>query len=328
MPTDFFKDKSILVTGGTGSFGRKFVQTLLTTTEAKRVIVFSRDEFKQSQMLATMNDPGGRLRFFIGDVRDLDRLRMAFREVDFVVHAAALKQVPALEYNPFEAIKTNIIGTQNVITAAIEQEVEKVVLISTDKAANPANLYGATKLCAERLMISSNAYTAGHTRFAVVRYGNVIGSRGSIAEVIAEQKKAGVVTITHEEMTRFWITLDQGINLVLLALEKMQAGEIFIPKVPSMKIKDFFMAMAPGCAVKVIGIRPGEKIHEVLVTPEEARHAKEYQSYFVVFPEHHWWAHQEKYSDGADLPSGFQYASHTNTNWLDEETLKNFLLQL
>ena len=328
MTSDFFKDKSILITGGTGSFGQRFIKKILAETEPHRVIVFSRDEFKQSQMLANIDDPRGCLRFFIGDVRDLDRLLMAFREVDYVVHAAALKQVPALEYNPFEAVKTNILGTQNVITAAIERGVEKVVLVSTDKAANPANLYGATKLCAERLMISSNAYAGGRTRFAAVRYGNVIGSRGSIAQVIAEQRKGGVLTLTHEDMTRFLITLDQGVELVALSLEKMQAGELFVPKVPSIKMKDFFTIMAPGCAIKIIGIRPGEKLHEVLVTPEEAKHTKEYANYYVIFPEHTWWHHQEKYQDGNNLSEGFHYASHTNTEWFDEASLKRLIAQI
>src|SRR3989344_2652827 len=220
MPLDFLKGKTVLITGGTGSFGQKCVHILLEKSEASRIIIFSRDEFKQSEMQNNIADPSRRLRFFIGDIRDKERLLLAFRGVDYVLHAAALKQVPALEYNPFEAIKTNIIGTKNVIDAALDQGVKKVVLISTDKAANPANLYGATKLCAERLIISGNAYSGDRTKFSIVRYGNVVGSRGSLTQVIKEQKKTGEVFITHEEMTRFLITLDQGVGLALMALEK------------------------------------------------------------------------------------------------------------
>ncbi|MCX6779875.1 MAG: SDR family NAD(P)-dependent oxidoreductase, partial [Candidatus Magasanikbacteria bacterium] len=222
------KDKSVLVTGGTGSFGKKFVRTLLDNSEARRIIVFSRDELKQSEMQREFRDAEDRLRFFIGDIRDLARLQRAFKGVDYVVHAAALKHVPILEYNPFEAVKTNILGTQNIISAALDQGVEKVVLVSTDKAANPANLYGATKLCAERLMISANAYSGEKgTCFSIVRYGNVFGSRGSLVKILEEQKEKGEVTLTHEEMTRFWITLEEGVDLVLMALEKMHGGETF-----------------------------------------------------------------------------------------------------
>ena len=279
------KDKSILVTGGTGSFGRKFICTLLEKTEARRVIVFSRDELKQSEMQREFVEHEERLRFFIGDIRDVERLQRAFRGVDYVVHAAALKHVPILEYNPFEAVKTNILGTQNIINAALDQGVKKVILVSTDKAANPANLYGATKLCAERLMISANAYSGAEgTRFGIVRYGNVFGSRGSLVKILEEQKAKGEVTLTHEEMTRFWITLDQGADLVLMALEKMHGGEIFVPKIPSMLIKDFITTIAPDCKLIVTGIRPGEKLHEVLITLEEARHAKEYDKHFVILP--------------------------------------------
>lgn len=323
---NFLDNKAILVTGGTGSFGQKFVQTLLTQTRASRVIVFSRDELKQSQMEANIPDPEGRLRFFLGDVRDVQRLQRAFRNVEYVVHAAALKQVPILEYNPSEAIQTNIMGTQNVITAAIDQHVKKVVLVSTDKAANPANLYGATKLCAERLMIASNAYAgADGPKLSIVRYGNVVGSRGSIVKIIEEQKKMGEVTLTHEDMTRFWITLDQGIALVLTALERSHGGEIFVPKIPSMKIKDFITALAPDARLRIIGIRPGEKLHEVLVTPEEARHTKEYDAYFVVLPEKRWGSLHEHYQDGRDVPAGFAYVSNANGSWLDAAGLERLL---
>lgn len=324
-----FKDKSILVTGGTGSFGRKFIRTLLEKTEARRVIVFSRDELKQSEMQREFIEHDDRLRFFVGDVRDLERLQRAFRGVDYVIHAAALKQVPILEYNPFEAVKTNILGTQNIINAALDQDVQKVVLVSTDKAANPANLYGATKLCAERLMISANSYSGNKgTRFGIVRYGNVFGSRGSLVKILEEQKIKGEVTLTHEEMTRFWITLEQGIDLVLMALEKMHGGEIFVPKIPSMRIKDFICTIAEGCKVTVAGIRPGEKLHEVLITPEEARHTREYDKYFVILPEYHWWSGHGNYLEGKELVNGFYYSSLNNTEWFDVEAIKKLLSSL
>lgn len=325
MLMEHLSGKAVLVTGGTGSFGQKFVRTILNS-QVRKVIIFSRDELKQSQMLANIPDPEKKLRFFIGDVRDLERLEMAFKGVDYVVHAAALKQVPALEYNPFEAVKTNIIGTQNVINAALRQKVKKVLLVSTDKAANPATLYGATKLCAERLVISSNVYSGDEsTRFSAVRYGNVLGSRGSIIKIIEEQRKNGEITLTHEEMTRFWITLDRGIELVLMALEKMYGGEIFVPKIPSMKIKDFILALAPECKLKIIGIRPGEKIHEVLVTSEEARHAKEFDNYYIILPEYHWWTGHENFKEGVDLESDFHFSSNTNKLWLSDDEIKQLM---
>jgi len=311
-------DKTILITGGTGFFGQRFVERLIKESGAKKIIVFSRDEYKQRIMQAQMTDP--RLRFFIGDVRDKDRLTRAFFGVEMVVHAAALKQVPALEYNPFEAVATNILGTQNVINAAIDCGVEKLVFISTDKAVNPVNTYGATKMCAERLVISGNAYSAGRTKLSVVRYGNVVGSRGSILDIIAEQKKTGVVTLTHEEMTRFWITHDQGIDLVFLALSSMVGGETFIPKIPSMKIVDVINAIAPNCVRKIIGIRPGEKIHEVLITEEEARHGVEFEKYYLLFPLYDWWKNQD-FIGGRKLPENFRYASDSNTEWLTADGL-------
>lgn len=326
MSFNFLDGTSVLVTGGTGSFGQRCVKILLSETSARRVIVFSRDELKQSQMQAAIPDPGQRLRFFIGDVRDLGRLQRAFHGVDYVIHAAALKQVPALEYNPFEAVKTNILGTQNVIDAAIDQGVKKVVLLSSDKAANPANLYGATKLCAEKLVVSGNAYGAKATRLSAVRYGNVFGSRGSILHLIAEQRERGEITLTHEEMTRFWITLDQGVGLVLMALEEMHGGEIYVPKIPSMRVKDLLEILAPECAIRVIGIRPGEKLHEVLITPEEARHTKEYENYYVILPEHDW-LERENYIDGRDVPVDFHFTSKTNTDWLSPERLRALLAQ-
>ena len=329
MSLDFLNGKTVLVTGGTGSFGQKCVRMLLEKSGAKKIIIFSRDELKQLQMKNDLPDPDDKLRFFIGDVRDVERLKMAFHGVDYVVHAAALKQVPALEYNPFEAIKTNILGTQNVIDAALDCGIKKVVYISTDKAANPANLYGATKLCAERLIVSSNAYSGENgTLFAVVRYGNVFGSRGSLVQIIEDQRANGEVTLTHEEMTRFWITLEEGVSFVLMALEKSRGGEIFVPKIPSMSIKDLIQILAPECRLKVIGIRPGEKIHEVLITPEEARHAKEYVDYYIILPEYDWWSQQEHYSDGGNLDEGFILTSRKNKLQLNEEEVKKLLQTL
>lgn len=323
-----FTNKTVLITGGTGSLGQRLVRRLLTTN-AKKIIIFSRDELKQSQMISAIADPDQRLRFFLGDVRDLPRLQRAFSSVHYVIHTAALKQIPALEYNPHEAIQTNIIGTQNVINAALDQKVERVILVSTDKAANPANLYGASKLCAERLIISSNAYSGKDgTKFGAVRYGNVLGSRGSIIKIVEEQRAKGVVTLTHEDMTRFWITLDQAVDLVLLGLEKMHGGEIFIPKIPSMKVRDFLVALAPECKIEVIGIRPGEKMHELMITPEESRHTKEYDTYYTILPEHKGWSGYEYYRDGQDLLEGFTYGSNTNTDWLTEERFKQLIENL
>lgn len=322
---DFLENKSILITGGTGSFGQRFVRMLLKESRARRIIIFSRDELKQSQMMSEIPDPDARLRFFIGDVRDADRLRMAFKGVDFVVHAAALKQVPALEYNPFEAIKTNIIGSQNVVTVALEQGVKRVILVSTDKAANPANLYGATKLCAEKLFVNGNAYAGDlSTRFSVVRYGNVFGSRGSLVQLIDRQRATGKIALTHEDMTRFWITLDQGISLVLLALERLQGGEIFIPKVPSMKVKDLMVHLAPECEIEVTGIRPGEKLHEVLITPEEARHTLEFDNFYIVMPESKTWD-DSMHANGNKVESTFFLSSLNNPDWLDTAGLEKLI---
>ena len=310
MDWEFLKGKTVLVTGGTGSFGQKFVERLLQLGVCKKIIIFSRDEFKQHQMQQKLTN-SKLLRFFLGDVRDLSRLQRAFSGVDIVVHAAALKQVPALEYNPLEAIKTNIGGTQNVIDAALDADVKKVLLVSTDKAVNPVNLYGGTKFCAEKLWIAANAYCPRNTEyraFSVVRYGNVIGSRGSIVEVLDEQKKTGVVTLTDEKMTRFWMTVDQSVDLVLCALNMMKGGEIFIPKLPAMKLPDLISAIAPDCQVKIIGIRPGEKLHEMLMTDDEVRRAKDAGEYYVIEPDHNWW-------DGSHLknmprlPDNFVYAS-------------------
>lgn len=322
MDLTFLAGKRILVTGGTGSFGQVCVRTLLEQSEARSVIVFSRDELKQSQMMTAFSSHSDRLNFFLGDVRDKERLHRAFHGVDIVIHAAALKHVPLLEYSPFEAVQTNIIGTQNVINAAIDNGVEKVMFVSTDKAANPANLYGATKLCAEKICINANAYGAGRTRISCVRYGNVLGSRGSILHIIEAQRKSGVVTLTDVEMTRFWITLDQGIALVLNGLRGMMGGEIFIPKIPSMKVKDLVMTIAPECQVKVIGIRPGEKLHEILITPEEARNARELDNCFVVLPPVPHPSLHERYQQERTFPPQFTYTSDKNPNWLSAEGLK------
>jgi len=319
-------NSTILITGGTGSFGKNFIRYLVANSEAKKIIIFSRDEFKQSQLRAEISDR--RLRFFLGDVRDLARLQRAFHEVDIVVHAAALKQVPTLEYNPFEAVKTNIIGSQNVIEAAIDQGVNKVVLISTDKAVQPINLYGSTKLCAEKLFVSGNSYTGGRTKFSCVRYGNVLGSRGSIVEMLLANKNLTAVNLTDERMTRFWLTLSQSCELVLFALTNMVGGEIFIPKVPSMKLVDLLSALAPQAEHKLVGIRPGEKLHEILLTAEEARHAIALDKYFVVLPECNIFNEEvfAKYFQlGSRLPVDFSFRSDTNQTWLTKEMLINLV---
>lgn len=317
--------KTILITGGTGSFGKNFAKHILANSKLKKLIIFSRDELKQSQMEAEMLDD--RLRFFIGDVRDLSRLQRAFSGVDIVVHAAALKQVPALEYNPFEAVKTNILGSQNVIEAAIDQQVKKVVLVSTDKAAMPANLYGSTKLCAEKLFIAGNAYSNdGKTRFGVVRYGNVVGSRGSIVEKLLLNKGAHTVYITDEHMTRFWIDLEQAFSIVLFALGHMEGGEIFIPKALSMKLTDLFDILAPMAKRNIIGIRPGEKVHEVLLTKEEARHAVDFKDYFVILPENVSQMKQKKglqkyLKQGKPLKPDFHFTSDTTAGHMSQKML-------
>ena len=284
-----WSNKVILLTGGTGSFGKAFTKTMLEEHHPKKLIIFSRDELKQHQMrVAGYTDPD--LRYFIGDVRDQARLYRAMRGVDIVVHAAALKQVPACEYNPFEAVKTNVLGAENIINAAIDCDVERVLALSTDKAVNPVNLYGATKLVAEKLFVQGNAYAgSGGTRFSCTRYGNVVGSRGSVIPLFQEQRKDGCVTLTDERMTRFWLTLEQGVRFVIRCIEQMHGGEVFVPKIPSMRILDLAKAVAPNCDVKIIGVRPGEKLHEVLVSPDEASHTLEFDDMFVVQPAHPWW---------------------------------------
>lgn len=315
--------KNILITGGTGSFGKTFVRTVLTAHRPRRVVVFSRDELKQFEMQQEFGDP--RLRFFIGDVRDLDRLMMAFAGVDVVVHAAAMKQVPACEYNPFEAIKTNVLGAQNVITAAIERGVERVIALSTDKAANPVNLYGATKLCSDKLFVAANAYASrAQTRFSVVRYGNVVGSRGSVVPLFLRLRETGRIPITDTRMTRFWITLQQGVNFVLRMLARMHGGEIFVPKIPSMRILDLAQAIAPDCQYDIVGIRPGEKLHEVMIPEDDARHAVEVEDFYVIKPPFNWWG-AKNWSEGRPLPDGFCYSSDKNDWWLTVAELQEMI---
>lgn len=319
-------EMSILVTGGTGSFGRKFVEMVLKNYNPRRLIIFSRDELKQHEMRQEFGEQqNSPLRYFIGDVRDKERLMRAFVGVDVVIHAAALKQVPACEYNPFEAVKTNIMGAQNVIEAAIDKGVRKVIAISTDKAVNPVNLYGATKLCAEKMFVQANAYSgAADTRFSVCRYGNVVGSRGSVIPLFAQQRKKGVVTVTDRRMTRFWLTMDQGVEFVLKCLKVMQGGEIFIPKIPSMNIMDLAEAVAPGCRCDFIGIRPGEKLHEVLISEEEAYNTLDVGDMYIVRPLYAWWQ-TKNWPEVNPLPDGFYYASNNNDKWLGVDELRDLL---
>jgi UDP-N-acetylglucosamine 4,6-dehydratase len=302
------------------------IETLLKGEHPRRLIVFSRDELKQHEMQQRFNAPC--MRYFLGDVRDAERLRRAMDAVDIVVHTAALKQVPACEYNPFEAVKTNILGAVNVIDAAIDTGVEQVIALSTDKAVNPINLYGATKLCAEKLFVQGNAYVgARRTKFSCARYGNVVASRGSVIPLFQQQKKTGVLTITDKRMTRFWLTLTAGVEFVLQCLDRMQGGEIFIPRIPSMNIMDLVEAIAPGCETEVTGIRPGEKIHELLVSSDEARFTLEFPDMYVIQPAHMWWE-QGQWKDGKAVDHEFSYTSDTNPNWLSVEELREIVAGL
>jgi UDP-N-acetylglucosamine 4,6-dehydratase len=317
-------DKVILITGGTGSFGKAFIKAVLAKFSPRKLIVFSRDELKQHEMRLNGFDHES-IRYFIGDVRDLERLHRAMHGVDIVVHAAALKQVPACEYNPIEAVKTNIEGARNVINAALDCSVKKVIAISTDKAVNPVNLYGATKLCAEKLFVHSNAYAGGlATRFSCVRYGNVVGSRGSVIPKFVQQRQQRRVTVTDPRMTRFWITLEQGVQFVMKCIDKMHGGEVFVPKIPSMTILDVARTVAPDCDVEYVGIRSGEKLHEVLVSDDEARNTIEIDGMYVIKPAHSWWQ-SELWSEGSVLEDGFRYASDTNVQWLSVEELKRLV---
>ncbi len=322
-----WEGKSVLITGGTGSFGRKFVEVMLAEHKPARVIVFSRDELKQHEMREQgLDDP--RLRYFIGDVRDRLRLRRAMEGTHIVVHAAALKQVPAAEYNPMEAILTNIMGARNVIEAALDNEVQRVMAISTDKAVNPINLYGATKLAAEKLTVQSNAYAGGkNTRFSCVRYGNVVGSRGSVIPVFQRQREEGHITITDERMTRFWLSVDQGVRFTIRCIEQMQGGEVFVPKIPSMRVVDVAKAVAPEAKVELIGIRPGEKMHEVLVSEDEARHTVELEDMYVVEPPGALWFGHEWRNKGKPLPEGFKYTSDRNQQSLTADELRQLVAE-
>lgn len=316
--------KTWLITGGTGSFGKKLTGTVLREHNPKAIRIFSRGELLQLQMRQQFSgDP--RLRFFIGDVRDKERLYRAMNGVDIVVHAAALKQVPACEYNPIEAIRTNIDGAANVIDAAIDNEVEKVMAVSTDKAAHPVNLYGASKLVAEKLLVQGNVYTGGRkTKFSVVRYGNVIGSRGSVIPLFLKQKETGKITVTDERMTRFWITLEQGVCFVIDCIDRMQGGEVFCPKIPSMRLMDLADAIAPSAEKEITGIRPGEKVTEVLLTEEEACHTREFEDHFVIEPEYPFWD-SSLLKGGKKLSAGFCYTSDNNQHWLTGDELQEMI---
>jgi UDP-N-acetylglucosamine 4,6-dehydratase len=320
-----WSDQVVLITGGTGSFGKKFVEIMLRDFHPKKMIIFSRDELKQHEMRAAGFDHPS-MRYFIGDIRDRERLVRAMHGVDMVVHAAALKQVPACEYNPMEAVKTNIMGTSNVVEAALDAGVKKVMALSTDKAVNPVNLYGATKLAAEKLTVQSNAYAAGSaTRYSCVRYGNVVGSRGSVVPVFLKQRDSGKVTITDDRMTRFWLSLEQGVRFVAGCIEQMEGGEVFVPKIPSMNVVDLARAIAPEAAVEIIGIRPGEKLHEVLISEDESRHTVEVDKMFVVQPAEAFWFGYSWQKRGKLLTDGFRYSSDNNAEWLDIEGIKKFI---
>jgi UDP-N-acetylglucosamine 4,6-dehydratase len=323
-------DKSVLITGGTGSFGKKATEIILKKYKPKRLIIFSRDELKQSEMaqIYPMSEIES-MRYFIGDVRDKERLYRAFQGVDYVIHAAALKQVPAAEYNPFEAVKTNILGAQNILNVAIDQGVKKVVALSTDKAANPINLYGATKLCSDKLFIAGNTYVGHeHTVFSVVRYGNVVGSRGSVIPFFLKQRETGVLPITDPRMTRFWITLAQGVEFVLWSLEHMCGGELFVPKIPSMNVMDLAKAIAPECETKIVGIRPGEKIHELMIPSDDSRRTLEFDSFYVLQPDFKFWSRRCSWNGGRKVPDDFEYNSGTNPRQLTVEEMRQMIRNL
>lgn len=337
MYLGFLNNKTILITGGTGSFGKKFIEMIFANYEPKKVIIYSRDEYKQGLVKQKFSkqltkEQFSKLRFFIGNVRDKDRLYRAFYGVDIVIHAAALKQVPACEYNPFEAIKTNIHGAQNIIDAALDRGVEKVVALSTDKAVNPINLYGGTKLVSDKLFISANAYSGDTgTVFSVVRYGNVAGSRGSVIpffkKIIESGKKE--LPITDLRMSRFWITLEEGVNLVFKALKESKGGETYISKIPSFKITDLAKAMKEDCELKEVGIREGEKIHEVMITRDDSRNTYEYENHYIIYPHFNWWNSEKYFTEGGKLiEDGFEYNSGTNEEWLSVEDLKERLQRL
>lgn len=312
--------KVILVTGGTGSFGSTFIRRLLAEHDPKAVRVYSRDELKQYELGRELDDD--RVRYMLGDVRSLERLTQATRGVDVIIHAAALKQVPICEYNPFEAVQTNVIGAENVVSAAIANSVPRTLALSSDKAVNPVNLYGATKLCAEKIVSQGNAYASDSpARFATVRYGNVMGSRGSVIPLFKRQAEEGEITITDDAMTRFWMTLQHSVGFVIDCLGRMEGGEVFVPKMPSMRITDLAEAIAPGVPHKIVGIRPGEKVHETLITADESRHARDFDDHFSIRPPFNFWS--ACYPPGEELPPGFAYSSDTNTDWLTVDELRH-----
>jgi UDP-N-acetylglucosamine 4,6-dehydratase len=320
-------DKSILVTGGTGSFGQKFVKTVLEKYRPRRVIVYSRDEWKQSEMQKDKDFTQGQVRFFLGDVRDKDRLCLAMRGVDYVVHAAALKQVPAAEYNPHEFIKTNVDGATNVVEASLHAGVKKVVALSTDKAVNPVNLYGATKLCSDKVFVAANSYAGdAGTTFSVVRYGNVVGSRGSVAPLFANQRESGTLTITNSEMTRFLITLEEGVQFVLQSLENMVGGELFVPKIPACSVGDIASIIAPDCQWNTIGLRPGEKMHEILIPEDESRNVLEFDNHYLIQPIQSFWGNKIGILGGVSCSDGFKFASNCNCENLSSDDLRKLLV--
>lgn len=331
MKKNFLKNKILLITGGTGSFGKEFARNILINFNVKKLIIFSRDELKQSEMFNEFKNFSHKLRFFIGDVRDLQRLKFAFKDVDIVIHAAALKQVPTAEYNPFEVIKTNIFGTQNVIDAIVELDIKKAILLSTDKAAAPINLYGASKLAADKIFIAANNYST--KKFSVVRYGNVMMSRGSIMPILFQQKKTGQVSITDLKMTRFSITLNEGVNFVIKCLCRMWGGEIFVPKIPSYKLSDVIKAIAPECKIKIIGIRSGEKIHEEMITETDSLNTVEFKDYYAILPSNtdylNWnkdkFIKDFKVYGAKKIKSIFSYNSRDNNNFLTINQIKNLL---
>lgn len=324
-----FNDKRILITGGTGSFGKKCTEIILKKYKPKKLIIFSRDELKQFEMAQEFPDSKYEcIRYFIGDVRDKERLYRAFRNVDYVIHAAALKQVPAAEYNPFEAVKTNILGAQNVINVSIDRGVQRVIALSTDKAANPINLYGATKLCADKLFVAGNSYVGeAGTKLSVVRYGNVVGSRGSVIPFFLKCRENGYFPITDPRMTRFWITIEQGVNFVLDCFERMGGGELFVPKLPSMNIMDLAKAIDPACKTEIIGIRPGEKIHEVMIPIDDARRTVEFDRYYIMQPDFPFWEKRNNHG-GKPVDDNFEYNSGTNPWILTVDDMKGMIKTL
>ena len=325
-------NKSILITGGTGSFGHQYAYTLLEKFKVRRIVIYSRDELKQYEMQMKFDKFKGSIRFFIGDVRDRDRLQEAMRGIDIVIHAAAMKHVPAAEYNPMECIKTNIHGAENLIHAALANNVERVIALSTDKAANPINLYGATKLASDKLFVAANNMAGGRTKFSVVRYGNVVGSRGSVVPLFDKlvREQVGYLPITHESMTRFWITLQEGVDFVLKSLQRMQGGEIFVPKIPSVRITDLAKAMAPELPIKIIGIRPGEKLHEVMCPSDDSHLTVEFDDHFVIKPSIVFFSRENSFNsnslneEGTPVQQGFQYNSGDNAHFLNIEEIQNY----